>query len=272
MSQIFFRIWLLLVLSIIDTVAQTTLPSISSEVPTIIPTKKPSPIPSKSPSFHPTNKPTKKPSPIPSKSPSFRPTNNPTKKPSPIPSKKPSFRPTRKPTQTPSKVPSISPTGVSAWSQVNMPGDAVTNPILLTNGRVMLFGKQSRNVYLLAPDSFGKYKTGVITQIASLPAGYCPLYFGSATLPDGRVIIAGGEYNCGGAAVWTNRAAIYNPLTNVWTSIAPPLGSNKIGDAATIVLPDGTFLLQDFYHWNAVVLNAATLTWTRKQFNNKQTS
>ena len=228
----------------------------------------------KQPNFAPTQKPTK--------SPSFNPSKVPSR--SPSPSKSPSFRPSLspsaivvKPTISPSKVvvsPTASPTSlvsISTWSEVNVPA-AVTNPILLTDGRVMLIGVESSSVYLLTPDSFGKYKTGTVKQIASLPAGYCPLYFGSATLPDGRVIIAGGEYNCGGSAIWTNLGAIYDPLTNVWTSVAPPSGSGKIGDAASIVLPDGTFMLQDFFHRNAVTLNTATLTWTRKSFFNKQTS
>ena len=35
-----------------------------------------------------------------------------------------------------------------------------------------------------------------------MPAGYGPLYFGSAVLPDGRYIVEGGEYNNGNDA-WT---------------------------------------------------------------------
>jgi hypothetical protein len=33
------------------------------------------------------------------------------------------------------------------------------------------------------------------SQIASLPSGYIPSFFASAVLPDGRVIVEGGEYN-----------------------------------------------------------------------------
>ena len=58
-------------------------------------------------------------------------------------------------------------------------------------------------------------------EIASLPAGYGPLYFASAVLPDGRVIVEGGEYNfC--VPVWTNKGAIYDPIANSWSSVAPP--------------------------------------------------
>ena len=257
MLQFFSQIWILILLCITEISARGGINPVGkpSSQPTL--TLAPSKVPTFRPTL-PTNFPTKKASTIPSKSPSFRPNV-------------PSNFPSKKPTQTPSKISSISPPiGASTWSQVNVPGDAVTNPILLTDGRVMLFGAGTRNVYLLTPDSFGKYKTGTVKQIASLPAGYCPLYFASATLPDGRVIIAGGEYNCG-FAVWTNRSAIYDPLKNIWARVAPLSGSNNIGDAASVILPDGTFLLQDFFNWNAVAFNAATLTWTRKLFKNKKT-
>ena len=50
-----------------------------------------------------------------------------------------------------------------------------------------------------------------------------PLFFASAVLPDGRLIVEGGEQNFANY-VWTNMGAIYDPLTNVWTSINPPAG------------------------------------------------
>jgi len=36
---------------------------------------------------------------------------------------------------------------------------------------------------------------GTWLQLASLPPGYSPLYFASAVLPDGRLIVEGGEFN-----------------------------------------------------------------------------
>jgi hypothetical protein len=38
------------------------------------------------------------------------------------------------------------------------------------------------------PDIHGSYVNGTWSPIASMPAGYGPLYFGSAVLPDGRVV------------------------------------------------------------------------------------
>ena len=44
---------------------------------------------------------------------------------------------------------------------------------------------------------YGSYQNGVWLLLPLPPAGYNPLYFASAVLPDGRVIIEGGEYNNG---------------------------------------------------------------------------
>ena len=76
-----------------------------------------------------------------------------------------------------------------------------------------------------------------------MPSDYAPLYFASAILPDGRMIVEGGEYN-GDNAVWSDQGEIYNPVTNTWQSVAPPKGWTSIGDAASEVLNNGTFMLQ----------------------------
>src|SRR5882757_7730680 len=113
------------------------------------------------------------------------------------------------------------------------------NPILLTDGTVMVQDNGCQDWWKLTPDEFGNYVNGTWTQLASLADGYSPLYHSSAVLPDGRVIIEGGEYNFL-QAVWTNLGAIYNPLTNTWTMVNPPTGWSTIGDAQGIVLANGT--------------------------------
>ena len=157
----------------------------------------------------------------------------------------------------------------STWSRVTMPA-AVTNPILLTDGTVMFFQTFVSKVFLLTPDIYGNYKKGTIKRIADLPSGYCPVYFASATLPDGRVIIEGGEYNCDPTEdAYTNLGAIYDPLLNTWTPVDPPPGTDNLGDASSVILPDGTFLLQEPLSRSAVALDASTMTWTRKEFTGK---
>jgi VCBS repeat protein len=88
-------------------------------------------------------------------------------------------------------------------------------------------------------------------------------------LPDGRVIIEGGEYNSGCSSAWTNLGAIYDPVADTWTSVTPPTGWNNIGDAQSIVLADGTYLQSDCCHIAfqggspaAALLNATSLAWT----------
>ncbi len=96
--------------------------------------------------------------------------------------------------------------------------------------------------YKLTPDSTGSYVDGTWSKIASMPSGYDPLYFASAILPDGRMIVEGGEY-LGGTPAWTNKGAIYNTVTNKWQSVSPPAGWSNIGDAQSDVLANGTFML-----------------------------
>ena len=82
-------------------------------------------------------------------------------------------------------------------------------------------------------------------------------------LSDGRVIYEGGEYNLGTDG-FTNLGAIYDPVANTWESVAPPpfIAPNKIGDACSVVLNDGTFMLQIPATRQAALLNASTLGWT----------
>ena len=133
--------------------------------------------------------------------------------------------------------------------------------LLLTDGTVIINEQCSSRWFRLTPDINGSYQNGSWSQISSLPTGYAPLYFASQVLPDGRVIINGGEYNsC--VAVWTNQGAIYDPLNNVWTSVAPPSGWTTIGDAQSIVLPNGQYMLANCCTKQQALLNLATMTWT----------
>jgi hypothetical protein len=135
------------------------------------------------------------------------------------------------------------------------------NPILLTDGTVMLQDDGCQDWWKLTPDQFGSYVNGTWTQLASTPAGYSPLYHSSAVLPDGRVIIEGGEYNFLNA-VWTNLGAIYDPRANTWTMVNPPTGWSTIGDAQSVILFDGTFMQANCCTTQAALLNLNTMTWT----------
>ena len=60
----------------------------------------------------------------------------------------------------------------------------------------------------------------------------------------------------------TNKGAIYDPVTNVWTTVNPPAGWTTIGDSPCIVLDDGTFMMGQNSSKRQVLFNATTLTWT----------
>ena len=152
-------------------------------------------------------------------------------------------------------------------SLTNAPPTNVSSPILLTGGGVIFQGVQSGGRgtgvwYKLSPDINGNYRNGTWTQIASFPPGYTPLFYASAVLPDGRVIVEGGEYNGSGGPVWTNKGAIYDPIANTWTSVSPPVGWSSIGDAQSTVLPNGTFMLANALSSAQALLDPINLTWT----------
>ena len=149
----------------------------------------------------------------------------------------------------------------------NAPPTTVSSTLLLTDGTVMVQGESNglgtSNWYRLIPDINGSYQNGTWTQIASMPSGYAPRFYGSAVLPDGRVIVEGGEYNgSSGTPVETNLGAIYNPATNTWTMVTPPVGWSQIGDAASVVLSNGTFMLSSCCTSNQALLDPTNLTWS----------
>jgi hypothetical protein len=186
------------------------------------------------------------------------------------------------PTQNPA-----SPPFGGTWAAVTTaPGVAgMSNPLLLTDGTVIVHVSLSGSAlfeswYKLTPDINGNYATGSWSQIASLPSGYGPGAFASAVLPDGRVIIQGGESNenCPGETHGISLGAIYDPIANIWTPVSPPSwatpdlcgntnANGYIGDAASLVLPNGTWLLGPCCGPSVDnLLNATTLTYTSTGF------
>jgi hypothetical protein len=132
---------------------------------------------------------------------------------------------------------------------------------VLTDGTVLVQGVQYTDWWKLTPDNTGSYVKGTWTQQASLPSGYAPLYFASAVLADGRLVIAGGEYNFGQFA-FTDKSAVYDPVANAWAMLKPPDKWGFIGDSPSSMLPDGNFLLGRKFDKRIAVLNPATLTWS----------
>jgi hypothetical protein len=160
------------------------------------------------------------------------------------------------------------------WEPLNnQPSFNPGTMLLLTDGTVFVHsepncltctGTDYSSWYKLTPDSKGSYVNGTWSQVASFPNGYAPLYFSSAVLPDGRVIVEGGEYNCATGscnAVWTNQGAIYDPVKNQWIPVKPPTGWTTIGDAQSVILPNGTYMQANCCTKQQAVFNPANLTW-----------
>jgi hypothetical protein len=157
--------------------------------------------------------------------------------------------------RTPATAPQVVPPGATWTKAKNAPPVSVGTMLLLTDGRVLVHSEPNcqgcignyNNWYTLTPDIKGSYINGTWKKVASLPSNYEPLFFGSAVLADGKVVIQGGEYNCPGgtcSAVWQSLGAIYDPSANTWTATKAPTGSN-IGDAQSVVLPNGTWMLAE---------------------------
>ena len=136
------------------------------------------------------------------------------------------------------------------------------NSYVLTDGTIMVQNNDASDWWRLTPDINGSYVNGAWTQLASLPTGYGPLYYASAVLPDGRLLIEGGEYNMSQFPVETNLGAIYDPLKNAWTAVQAPSGWGNVGDSESVVLPNGTFVMANIFGQQMAVFNAKNLTWT----------
>ena len=145
---------------------------------------------------------------------------------------------------------------------MNTPAFAPAVGSLLTDGSVIFNDPTNTNWFKLIPDELGSYEHGTWKNLADTPNNYAPLYFGSATLTDGRFIVEGGEYNAD-VAVWTNKGAIYDPVNDKWTPVSPPSGWPTIGDASGIVFADGTYTQSDCCTTvGLAALDPASLTWT----------
>jgi hypothetical protein len=150
-------------------------------------------------------------------------------------------------------------------------------PLLMTDGSIIVQnsggGGADGRIMKLTPDNTGSYVNGTWSFIARLP--YDPIANAQAVLPDGRVLVEGGEYTGPSPQfLLTNKGAIYDPVKDKWTSVKGPkffkdlypprrqFAPHPIGDSASTVLADGTFMLDDKMSRQAALFNAKTLTWT----------
>jgi hypothetical protein len=159
------------------------------------------------------------------------------------------------------------PFAPGTWTPVKAaPPSPVAHMLLLTDGSVLVnsfyFTTHADLWYRLVPDATGSYVNGRWVHAGTAPAGYNPLYFASEVLPTGQVAIIGGEYN-NGSGVWTTLGAMYNPHSNTWSSLTAPTGWANVGDAQSVVLPNGKMMLADCCSkQEAILTSTSPITWT----------
>jgi hypothetical protein len=159
------------------------------------------------------------------------------------------------------------PFTAGTWTKVKAaPPAGVAHIQLLTDGSVLALnsGCSATGVwYKLVPDSTGSYVSGTWQSVGAMPGGYNPLYFASAVLPNGKLVVMGGEYNAC-SAVWTTLGALYNPSSNTWTSLTAPTTWTTVGDAQSVILANGKFMLANCCTTDEALLtlSGTTPTWT----------
>jgi hypothetical protein len=136
------------------------------------------------------------------------------------------------------------------------------SPMWLMQDGTVLGCTDGQTLKFLRPDPKGSYANGTWSD-----AGQFLLArdnFASAVLPDGRLVVCGGEQSGPGLPNNdTARCEIYDPK-ELSTEFSAPSGWDKIGDAPSVVLTDGTFMLgrNPLFVSQAALLDALTLTWT----------
>src|SRR5689334_2746165 len=92
-------------------------------------------------------------------------------------------------------------------------------------------------------------------------------YFAAPVLPDGRTIMNGCESNgptgnCSGAE--TELGALFDPAANCWTSVTAPSGWGAIGDANSVILPGGSYMLANCCSTQEAIasISGTTVTWS----------
>jgi hypothetical protein len=143
--------------------------------------------------------------------------------------------------------------------------DGIATMMLLSDGTVMaqggaVGGDCSKAWYRLTPDAFGSYANGTWSSLASMQLER--LYYASNVLPDGRVLLVGGEYSGSGcSANWTNTGEIYDPVANTWTDIAN-FPQTLFGDDPSEVMPDGRVLAGYVTGVQTYIYDPAANAWT----------
>jgi hypothetical protein len=144
------------------------------------------------------------------------------------------------------------------WQSLkNQPTFNTSTMILLTDGRVMVQEEGTAHWHALTPDGSGSYVNGTWSTLADM--SFWRRYYASGVLKDGRFFLCGGEQS--GAGGDTNKGEIYDPVADKWTPIQTPPWS-QVGDAATMVLPDGRIMIGALLSGDCLIYDPSTDNWT----------
>lgn len=154
------------------------------------------------------------------------------------------------------------------WNALNhQPSFSAGTMLLLTDGSVLCHDEPNaggvtatRHWWRLVPDTAGSYRNGSWQQVAD--SAWAPLYFACTLLRNGRVLIAGGEFDGNTVQAEVATAAIYDPLANAWTAIGHPAGWTQVGDAPSAILADGRVLLGDINGKRSALYDPVANSWT----------
>src|SRR5262249_26171620 len=152
-------------------------------------------------------------------------------------------------------------------SLTNQPTFSGGTMLLLTDGPGLCHDEPTsgnitgtRHWWRLIPAADGSYRDGTWQQVADSP--WAPLYYACLVLRDGRVFIAGGEYDGDAVQREVATGALYDPVADKWTTISAPSGWSSIGDAPSAVLADGRGLLGGINGRRSAVYDPTTNAWT----------
>jgi hypothetical protein len=123
---------------------------------------------------------------------------------------------------------------IGQWSAPVELGLVAVNMVHLHTGKILMYGGENHggtSATLWDPVTFAT---------TAVPAPYNVFCSGHSALADGRILVVGGHDN-GGGILGSNRAAIFNPLSESWTPV-PSMAQRRWYPTAT-TLPDGRVLV-----------------------------
>ena len=121
---------------------------------------------------------------------------------------------------------------IGQWSAPVDLGLVAVNMVHLHTGKILMYGDENQGG---TPPTLWDPVTLTSTAV---PAPYNMFCTGHSALADGRILVVGGHDS---AALGSNRAAIFNPVTESWTPV-PNLAQRRWYPTAT-TLPDGRVLV-----------------------------